>query len=449
MSSPDLARMNATGIGFAGIDGAWWRPAARAAHWPASAAARLDDIARAVFVLLDAVLELYPDDGEVAALLDAQVPAELRALVLSSPVLALRPDFQVVHRGDSLDFVATELEICPSAHGFAHAMQVGYGLSPDLLHAFVRLLRGRELLIAGSSEWSEFLIEQLAFCRALQRAGARARVLYDRPLAELAADFRDARIWQPPMFGIERRGAGWNDDLMARLSRDDLLEAAWPGDDAWPEHPGDALVFRFGYLECFGEFHRGRLARWQREGVDFVNPTHFALDSKCVLAALTLPTVRARISRSDDTALAVLDDCIPDTCLLDVESSSMVSAERERWIIKYAGFDAGNRAWGGRSLAVGASQDDESWSNTLQHALTLPWPVVAQRAVPSRREDVEWLDADGGSHVAYDAVSRLRSFLVRHGSSAKACGSHLTWSASSKVSEAVEAVQAPVLFGAD
>ncbi len=440
-------RMDATGIGFAGIDGAWWRPATTAVRWPPSAAERLREIGDAVFTLLGAVQDLYPRDTALAALLEYRVPVELRAYALASPVLALRPDFQVVTRDGALDFVATELEICPSAHGFAHAMQRGYGLAEDLVDAYRRLAAGRELLFVGSSEWSEFIIEQLAFCRALQEAGCRARVLYDRPLAAIAGDFAAGRIWQPPMFGLPSRGGDWNDDLLARLREHDLLRAAWVDDDDWPETLDDTLVFRFGYLECFTERRRVRMTRWQQQGTAFVNPTHFALESKCVMAALGLPSVRDEIAARDGEALAVLDRCIPETRLLSRANLDAIAAQRPQWLTKYAGFDASNRAWGGRSLVIGESCDDAGWRESLQQAVELPWPVVAQRLAHSQRDDVDWLDETGGARRSSEAVSRLRSFLLRDGEQAVVCGSHLTWDVSTRVSEGSEAVQAPVSFG--
>ena len=136
-----------------------------------------------------------------------------------------------------------------------------------------------------------------------------------------------------------------------------------------------------------------------------------------------------------------------DFLLLNEDSVPDLVDEREAWITKFAGFDTTNQAWGGRSLVAGAAQTEDHWRKALERSAALPWPVVAQRAVPSLREDVEWLDLDGSTHTAVEAVSRLRTFLLRDGGTAIACGSHLTWSASSRVSEGEEAIQAPVAFG--
>ncbi len=43
-----LTAMNATGMGYAGIDGVWWRPAVAPVELPQQAKAQLEDIARAI-----------------------------------------------------------------------------------------------------------------------------------------------------------------------------------------------------------------------------------------------------------------------------------------------------------------------------------------------------------------------------------------------------------------
>ncbi|MDQ3248483.1 MAG: hypothetical protein M3Q45_04665, partial [Chloroflexota bacterium] len=166
-------------------------------------------IAHAIFHLFDAVTALYgTPEGHASGLtklLQYKVPTFIPRLMNDGQVLSVRPDFQLVRLADNparYQLVATELEICPSAHGFAHAMQVGYGLRTDLVEMFAHWLDGRELLFVGTSQWSEFLLEQLAFCRALAQFGVRGRVLYDLPVATIAEEVRSGKRWQPPIFGI-------------------------------------------------------------------------------------------------------------------------------------------------------------------------------------------------------------------------------------------------------
>ncbi len=185
-------RMNATGIGFAGIAGAWWLPAVEPFALPAQVAADLEQIAHAIFRLFDAVTSHYGmptgADWGLNALLESKVPDAIARLTGEGRVRAVRPDFQLVRLPGApvrYQLVATELEICPSAHGFAHAMQVGYGLHTDLVEQFAQLLAGRELIFAGTNQWSEFLFEQLAFCRALAdigRAGVCSTICPSRRL---------------------------------------------------------------------------------------------------------------------------------------------------------------------------------------------------------------------------------------------------------------------------
>lgn len=504
------ARLAATRIGYAGLDGAWWRPAAAPFTLPASARAQLERSGRAIFRLCDLVADLYgtPDGaaGGLDALLEHKVPPGIPRLHRRAPVLALRPDFQLVELPESPQqiltkdqgrmtnvgrqvfghsplvkpttqlpgpvpssdasyrLVATELEICPSTHGFAHAMQVAYGLEPDLLDGFVELLDGRELIFVSTAQWGEFLIEQLAFCRALAGAGARGRVLLDLPIARFAAEIAAGTRWSPPIFGVRERPAGWRTDLLDRLDQAGLRPFLGP--DAWPDQVGDALVFRFGYFDCFSPGRLARLAQWEARGAVFVNPTSFLFDSKAVLAALQLPLIREHLGPED---LAALDGCIPETYLLSEGEGQGDTEIHERnappsrlplsppplippadWVIKYAGFDRGGGAWGGRSLQVGAQHSAESWAQVIDEACALPWPVVAQRAAPSAKVDITYIDEADQPQVLRGAT-RLRCFLIRHGAgaalAARVCGAHLTVSAGpGGVSESTDAVQAPVVF---
>jgi hypothetical protein len=450
-------RMNATGIGLAGVDGVWWLPAAEPFVLPAQAARVLAEIGQAVFALFDAVTSLYGTSAGAAGglddLLTYKVPPDLSRLMSQGRVESVRPDFQLViqtaevSETSAVSFVATELEICPSTHGYAHAMQAGYGLPPDLVESFARYLKGRELLLVGTQQWSEFLFEQLAFCRALAEVGSWGRVLYDLPLTMMADQIRQGQRWQPPMFGIKQKPPGWNGNLLERVRAHGLEPFVWPDDAGWPEAVGDAVLFRFGYVNCFPPAKLQYFEQWQRQGAAVLNPATFFLDSKAVMAALNLPLVREQIASSDPAALAILDRCLPETLLLREKTLPRLTAEKDSWVIKYAGFDGGNQAWGGRSLQLGLNHSAASWRAALAQALALPWPVVAQRVVPSARVDIAYVDSRGETQVMEQGVTRLRTFFLRDGAAAVACGSHLTVAGGTmQVSEATDAVQSPVVF---
>jgi hypothetical protein len=478
-------RMNQTGIGFAGIDGVWWLPAAQPFTLPRR---RADDLARigaAIFALFDAVTEIYGAPEGAACgldrLLEHKVPADIPRLIGPGRVLAVRPDFQLcpLAGSDRHRLLATELEICPSAHGFAHAMQVGYGLETDLVEAFARMLGGRELLFVCSSQWSEFLFEQLAFCRALAAVGARGRVLYDAPIATIAKRARGGAIWRLPMFGVRELPAAWDVDVARRIRDYDFEPFLWPDSASWPDKVGDAVVFRFGYFDCFTAERLHHLLRWQAAGATFLNPTKFILDSKVVMAALGLPAVRWRIAASAPDALAALDDCIPETLLVEPETIAQLRREQREWVVKYAGFDRGNQAWGGRSLQVGALHAPDAWARVLHTSLDLPWPVVAQRFAPTARLDIAYFDDQNTLRWMHQGATRLRAFMLRGeqnpplspawereappplplspawerglGGAGRShvivCGAHLTVSGgTAQVSESTDAVQAPVVF---
>ena len=433
-------RMNETGIGFAGIEGAWWLPALEPFLLPIQAATDLAQIAQAIFCLFDTVTALYGTaDGASCGLnqlLEHKVPAYLLRFTSQAPVLSVRPDFQLhplTGRPGQYQLVATELEICPSTHGFAHAMQVGYGLPSDLVELFAQLLAGRALLFAGTHQWSEFLFEQLAFCRALDKVGAHGRVLYDWPLATIAESVRRGERWQPPMFGVQVKPPGWHDDIWARIQTTGLDKFLWPDDAEWPATVGDAVVFRFGYFDCFAREKLQHFQQWEASGATLLNPTTFLLDSKVLMAALQLPFVRQLIAATDSTVLAVLDRCIPETVLLQPDQVERLASERAAWVLKFAGFDSGNQAWGGRSLHVGAQHSTEQWQQVIQQFLALPWPVVAQRAIPSAQMDIADWDAQGQPQQMRQGTTRLRTFLLRQPPSAASQlstsgvgGSHIT-----------------------
>ncbi len=444
------ARMAATGIGYAGIDGPWWLPATAPFALPAAVQAELGRIATAVFRLFDAVVALYRTPAGAAcgldALLEHKVPPAILRLHSRAPVLAVRPDFQLVPlpTGAGYQLVATELELCPSAQGYAHAMQLGYGLAPDLVRGLAELLAGRELLVLVTGRWSEFLFDQLALCRALAEHGARARVLCDPPLAQIAAEVARGERWRPPMFGVSTLPAGWDPDLMGRIARHGLGPHLYTADAEWPQEVGDAFVFRFGYFDCFAPARLDLMRRWEQAGASFLNPTAFILESKAVLAALGLPEVRARIAAADPAALATLDRCIPATLLLRPELAERLLREREGWVLKFAGYDQAGGAWGGRSLQVGALHTPATWAEVVAAYLELPWPVVAQRAAPSAGIDISYF-GETGSPAVLRGATRLRCYMLR-GATSGAYGAHLTVSGGPGVSEATDAVQAPVAF---
>jgi hypothetical protein len=446
-------RLNETGIGYAGIDGVWWLPAVEPFRLPAVVKAELAAIGRALFCLFDAVTALYESPGvegqDVRQLLSARVPPGFTAHVAPGQVAWVRPDFQLAPQPDGrFRLVATELEICPSAQGYAHAMQAAYGLPTDLAEQVADWLDGRMLLIVGTHHWSEFLFEQLAFCRALAGYGAMGCVLYDRPLAGLAAEVQRGERWQPPIFGVEHKPAGWDADILSRINKHDFTPYLWPGDHHWPDEVGEQVIFRFGYVDTFAPEHFVLLRRWQVRGATFINPPTYFLDSKVVMAALALPAVRQRIGERDADALPILDRVLPETLLLEEHQVPRLRDEQDQWVLKFAGFDRGNRAWGGRSLRLGTDCSAQQWQAALAESLRLPWPVVAQRLTPTAQITLDYCDEQGEAH-SYAGASRLRTFLLRprHARGALVGGAHLTVSASGvAVAESTQAVQTPVYF---
>lgn len=438
-----LQKMNQTGIGFAGIDGVWWQPAAAPFPLPVHTRQMLNQISQAVFLLLDTVTaQMQAGLPELVDLLTYKVPPSLPRLMGQGAVYSLRPDFQLCPTPDGLFPVITELEIAPSAHGFTHAMQVGYGLEPDLVQTLARFLNGRSFIFAGTHQWSAFLFEQLAFCRALAEAGATGWVLYDKTVAHIADEVQAGQRWQLPMFGIAEKPDRWDTDVLARLGRHGLQDFWWPEPDSWPAEVGQAAVFRFGYFDTFSLAQLQQFVQWQQRGATLLNPVQYILDSKVVLAALNLPRVRQLIAAQDSVLLDTLDRCIPQTVLLTPTSAPALRQNKDAWVVKFAGYDGSNQSWGGVSLQVGLMHTRSSWAEIIDRCLALPWPVVAQHVTPSLTQGVNYITREGKIAQLLDARTRLRVFLVRD---LPPGGAHVTFSANTmQVSESVTAVQAPV-----
>lgn len=449
-------RLNESGIGFAGVDGVWWRPASETFHLPKDIAQQLEEIGPALLTFINAVIDLYwkGSSKRLNESLRYKLPNHIPRLVTAGRVESLRPDFQLcptAKSNSSYQLMATELEICPSAHGFAHAMQAAYGLATDLAEGFARYLDGRPFLFAGTQAWSEFLFEQLVFCRALEEAGAEGRVLYDLPLAKLADEVRQGKRWQPPLFGIPFKPQDWDDDVVGRIRKHDLTRFMWLDDEEWPEDIGKAVVFRFGYFDCFSSEKLRYFQNWQQKGAKLLNPTIFFLENKALMAAINLPEVREHL---DEQTLKVLEQCIPQTILINERNFQQVLDEKDDWVVKYAAYDGGNQAWGSRSLEIGRRHSRKSWRKVLADYLALPWPSVAQRTVPTARVDQIYLDSENQIQSLPGGQTRLRVFLLRDESpsssalpGAVACGAHITVSeGTTGVAEGINAVQAPVNF---
>lgn len=218
---------------------------------------------------------------------------------------------------------------------------------------------------------------------------------------------------------------------------------------------GDAVVFRFGYFDCFALAKLERFRQWENNGATLLNPTSFILDSKVIMAALQLPAVRQQIAVADATALAILDQSIPETVLLQPAQVARLVQSKDDWVLKFAGFDSGNQAWGGRSLRIGAQHTQAAWRQIIDQFLELPWPVVAQRTVPSACVDIAYGDANNQQQWLRQGTTRLRTFMLRDAASDAhpftwVGGSHITVSGGTlQVSESTDAVQAPVLFSSD
>jgi hypothetical protein len=421
--------MRATGIGLGGIDGVWWTPSARPYSVDAALATELALAADGFFALFDAAAIACDDDEVARSVATFRAPAHVPRNVDTAPMLCLRPDFQVlVNASGRLSLRATEIEACPSAMGVAHALQRGYGLTEDMADCFAVICAGRPLRIVIADAWREFAWDMLVLCRALSERGIDARVVFERPLR--------VDEWSPAAFGVPTRPSVWDIDVRARLMRHGFDALIAHGDPV-----PDALIYRFGYVHTFSRRWRERLRDWALAGRMFVNPPNLLYDSKSLLTMAALPSVSSQLSLRQRAAI---DSALLETILLMPNVRERLIEEQQAWVIKIAGFDRGERAWGGRSLQVGASLSRRDWIACVDSHLAQPYPCVAQRSAPSAVLSAPLLD-----RATFSGRSRVRAFFVRAGGRARVCGVHLTLAgADMAVSESIAALQTPIVFRA-
>lgn len=435
-----MTTMRETGVGQAAVEGAWWLPAVQPFVMSSADYQQLTQIGRALFLFTDAVsAELRENpNGAFAQRLHEKVPAHIAQTLSFAPVLMFRPDLQLVPTANGLQFVLTEIEIAPFSEGCAHAMQLAYGVSADIVSAFATMLNGRELLFVGTHEWNQYQFDQLAFCKALAEHGIRGRVLYDRTVAQMEAEIERGDRWQ------ELIADGQQASMTGHIARYQLEPFIL---DEWPDAVGDAVVFRFGYVEHFTTAQHELFKRWETAGATFLNPFSYHLDSKVMMEGVRTSAIRQRLKAE---TVAVLERCIPETVLLTAQNQAQFVAEKDAWLIKFAGFDQTNTAWGGRSVRFGRDFSAETWQTLLQDSLTLNWPVVAQRLATSQQLTLDYYLPDGTIATQHQGFTRLRTFFLRDDSAdmnAVHCGSHITVNRTMNVSEAaLNAIQTPVQF---
>ncbi len=232
--------IRSAGVGLAGFEGAWWSPATQPFEMTSAEFNQLSHIGRSLFQYADAVTAEMREqpDSYFSRQLQQKVPVHIVETFSTAPMLMCRPDFQLVPTPDGVQLVLTEIEIAPFSAGCAHAMQIAYGIPADIAPAFARMLHGRELLFVGTHEWSWYLYDQFAFCKALAVHGARGRILYDRTFDQMETEIQRGERWQLPIPGIEQPPDPWQPGITAHISRFDLQSHVC---NEWPEDLGMRL----------------------------------------------------------------------------------------------------------------------------------------------------------------------------------------------------------------
>lgn len=441
-------RMNNTGIGYKGMRGVSWLPATEPFLLPLAFKQEIQALGEVIFLLCDAITELYSKNPQVAELLSHKVPLRILRSMGPGTIDVMRPDIVIVKEEDgALHPVVTEIESAPAGHGIVHAVGLGYNLPTDIVDCFLEYLEGRPYLVFATHQWAEYIWDQAAFCSALREHGVDARLLFDTPLVKVHE--RAQHTWVVPKDASQLVKDAWDSNLLGRLNKLGFEEFV-SGTDVLPDTVGNAVVFRFGYFDNFSTETLTRMLAWQKAGATLINPIQFPLESKTLMAAIGLPAVRSWIEQRDRKAIEILDRCVAETKVLDPRfmNLDLLTADRNSWVMKFAAWDGDNRSWGSRSLEVGSQHRASQWERIVEAYLRLPYPVVAQRKVTSARFDVRYAREDGGTELLLNALTRLSPFFLRRkdGQTMYGGGGLTLRAGTFRIHGATDAVEAPVIF---
>lgn len=440
-----LKRMSATGIGYSGFADVSWLPGLRPFDLQAGLQARLQQFGNGVFMLTDVVAELLrAGDRELAELLGFKVPSVIPRFVEPGTLDMFRPDIVLLEDGR---FVITEIETAPAGHGFLHAMERGYGYPEQMAEVFCEYLDGRDFVIFATHEWSEYVYDLAVWCKALRERGVNARVVFDRPLEVVA---QTALKWGMPAQTPNHLKLLWRRDVLSVLRQKGLFEVV-EGASEFPSSLDDTVVFRFGYFDNFGDSALEVMKEWQKNGATIMNPLHFFLESKVLMAALGIQSVRQQIrAKGGGQMLELLDDCIASTWLLREDTFYDTVEDRALRLVKAAGFTLQNQSWGARSLAVGTQFTDAQWEREIESRLELSYPTVAQHVIASNRFNVPYVDETNTVRVMEGGRVRWTPYLVRVAGQCRELGSLLTFRKGSlKIHGATDSVETLGVYGKD
>lgn len=453
--TPRREIMNSIGIGYKGLEGVSWLPGKDPFVLPASMEADLVKLGDAVFLLFDAVRDLFGKDEQLTRLLSHKAPNKIHRIMEGGSVDLIRPDISIVDDGvasPAYRFVITEFESCPAGHGIVHAMQAGYSLPETMLDRFIEYLAGRPYVVFATHEFIGDLFDQVAFCRALRARGVDARILFDRPMSYLYDIVKPSSghplAWVPRKDLPAHLLPTWNADIMVRLERLGA-HAFVDGVTDLPRDMGNAVVYRFGYFDNYDDATFAVLKEWEDRGATVVNPRQFCLESKVLLATPWLPAVERWIASRSEETLCLLQRSIAETRLLsrDFMDVDEILRDQSFWVTKYAAWDGGNESWGARSVLCGEDMTGVTWQESVSSRLTLPFPVVAQHFIRSVRLDVPYVDENDRVQIRRRCATRLTPFLLRGSGGAVHAGSAITLRANTnKVHGATDAIETPVVF---
>lgn len=414
-----------SGIGYGGLEGITWRMMGRGERsisLPRYVIDRFTHVAQALSAFIT-VLH-HAKDAEVHELLSFRKPERVTNLVGRKPMRLFRPDVVLTEAADgNFSFRITEIESAPGGLGMFEAVRQAYQHdvgSQSILAQLRRVIGTRPFVVVMNHRWVDYLWDICTACKCLREQGVDVRVIVDRSFTDLEA--YASREWQERQAEMPAHTSqlqNWNPHLRQRLEQygfRDFLECH----AELPEKiDGAPVVFRMGYHGSFRDRDTlERMSRWERNnGATILNGLHYGFESKAMLAALQLPSIRDQLSSSIRLdILALLDQHVAPTYALNPRFSDLnhLCAMHQNGVLKVAAWDEGDHlSWGARGLTVGQDCTYTQWVQALGSALAATHPSVVQQRVKSvRRNFNETVNSSGEMHNLKRACMRWTPFVL-------------------------------------
>ncbi len=311
----------------------------------------------------------------------------------------------------------TEREECPGAKGLVYALAQGYDVPYDIAEKIKHAMpkQSSSLYILLTRDWWEYEQDLRVFAYAMQECGIECEVYY--------ADEVDVKTL-----------------------------------------PEKSTLHLFGYFDNFLKEKEKWVLDSLSKDVYVLNPRAFYRESKVLLALPFLDFAEEIFP--DQDKLARLRKYIPWTIPLSLYTYHKVDwgniiANRQKYIIKDAGYDGNNTSWGARGVynldhssktyfagnvqwGLQAKEWVQKWNPDIAPYL---YPQILQEKVQQRTFSVSYYTENGDVAHCDKMCIRISPFIVQiHGRFEMANTLLVTFSKGNKVHGTPESIMVPALL---